>query len=141
MATTSQMTSPHQLLSAKPPLPWRASVTAILCLGFISRLVVLLITFHTKPHNWLYTKGIEMGLLADSLVHGLGYSSPFGYPTGPTAFIAPGYPTLVAAVFLLFGSYTYVSAIMIMSVQLLICMGTLCLIIHVCDKAFDKRTA
>ena len=141
MTSTSQVTSPNELPPTKRPLPWRASFVVIFCVGLVSRLVVLLITLHTKPHNWLYTKGIEMGLLADSLVHGLGYSSPFGYSTGPTAFIAPGYPTLVAAVFLLFGSYSYVSAIVIMSVQLLICMGTLCLIMHVCKKALDTRTA
>jgi hypothetical protein len=141
MTKTPQVTSPHKLPSTKRPLPWRASFAVIFGLGLISRLVVLLITLHTKPHNWLYTKGIEMGLLADSLVHGLGYSSPFGVPTGPTAFIAPGYPTLVAGVFLLFGSYSYLSAIVIMSVQLLICMGTICLIMHVCRKALDTRTA
>ena len=123
------------------PQPWRRSFAVILCLGFLSRLAVLLVTLHNKPHNWLYTKGIEMGLLADSLVRGLGYSSPFGVPTGPTAFIAPGYPTLVAAVFLLFGSYSFVSAIVIMSVQLVICLVTLWLIMHICRVVLDTRTA
>lgn len=137
---------PHVTSSDQPPpvarpLPWRRSFAVILSLAFIGRLAVLLITLHTKPHNWLFTKGIEMGLLADSLVHGLGYSSPFGVPTGPTAFIAPGYPTLIAAVFRLFGSYSYTSAIVIMSVQLLICMGTICLIMHVCREVLDARTA
>jgi hypothetical protein len=120
---------------------WRRSFFVILCLGLFSRVAVLLLTLRNNPHNWLYTKGIEMGLLADSLVHGLGYSSPFGVPTGPTAFIAPGYPTLVATVFLLFGTYSYASAIVIMSVQLVICMVTLCLIMHVCRVALDARTA
>jgi hypothetical protein len=113
----------------------------ILSIAFLTRLAVLLHTLHTKPHNWLYTKGIEMGLLADALVHGLGYSSPFGVPTGPTAFIAPGYPTLVAAVFRLFGSYSYTSAIVIMSVQVLLCVGTIYLMMHVCREALDARTA
>jgi hypothetical protein len=121
--------------------PWRRSFVAILCLGLLSRVVVLLLTLRNNPHNWLYTKGIEMGLLADSLVHGLGYSSPFGVPTGPTAFIAPGYPTLVAAVFLLFGTYSYLSAIVIMSVQLVICLVTLSLIMHICRTVLDTRTA
>ena len=141
MTKNPHVTSPDQPPSTARSLPWRRTFAVIFWLALISRLVVLLITLHTKPHNWLYSKGIEMGLLADSLVHGLGYSSPFGVPTGPTAFIAPGYPTLIAAVFLLFGSYSYVSAIVIMSVQLAICMGTLCLIMHVCRKALDTRTA
>ena len=115
MTKNPHVTSPDQPPSTARSLPWRRTFVVIFWLALISRLVVLLITLHTKPHNWLYSKGIEMGLLADSLVHGLGYSSPFGVPTGPTAFIAPGYPTLIAAVFLLFGSYSYVSAIVIMS--------------------------
>ncbi len=123
------------------PQPWRRSFAAVLCLGFLTRLAVLLVTLHNKPHNWLYTKGIEMGLLADSLVHGLGYSSPFGVPTGPTAFIAPGYPTLVAAVFLVFGPYSFISAIVIMSAQLVICLVTLWLMMHICRVVLNTRSA
>ncbi|HEY4380254.1 MAG TPA: glycosyltransferase family 39 protein [Acidobacteriaceae bacterium] len=135
------MNTLDQPLPAARPLPWRRSLLVILSIAFLTRLAVLLHTLHTKPHNWLYTKGIEMGLLADALVHGLGYSSPFGVPTGPTAFIAPGYPTLVAAVFRLFGSYSYTSAIVIMSVQVLLCVGTIYLMMHVCREALDARTA
>jgi hypothetical protein len=131
---------PEPLESPAPSLPRRWLAT-IFSLALIGRLAVLLVTLRNNPHDWLYTKGIEMGLLADSLVHGLGYSSPFGVPTGPTAFIAPGYPTLVAAVFLVFGSYSFVSAIVIMSVQLAICMVTIWLIMHICRVALDTRTA
>jgi Dolichyl-phosphate-mannose-protein mannosyltransferase len=120
---------------------WRRWLFVVLGIALIGRLVVLMLTLLTRPHNWLYTKGIEMGLMADSLVHGLGYSSPFGVPTGPTAFIAPGYPTLIAAVFLIFGSYTYVSAIVIMSAQLVICLLTIWLMMHVCREVLDARTA
>jgi Dolichyl-phosphate-mannose-protein mannosyltransferase len=122
-------------------LPWRRSFATILGMALVSRLAVLAVTLRNNPHNWLYTKGIEMGLLADSLVHGLGYSSPFGVPTGPTAFIAPGYPTLIAAVFLVFGSYSFVSAIVIMSVQLVLCLVTIWLIMHICRVVLDRRTA
>lgn len=135
------MNTPAQSDATVRSLPWRRSFGVILCLGFISRLAVLLLTLHKNPHNWLYTKGIEMGLLADSLIRGLGYSSPFGVPTGPTAFIAPGYPTFVAAVFLLFGTYSFASAIVIMSVQLAICLVTLFLIMHICRLVLDTRTA
>lgn len=141
MARNSDVNTLDQPLPAARPLPWRRSLLVILSIAFLTRLAVLLHTLHTKPHNWLYTKGIEMGLLADALVHGLGYSSPFGVPTGPTAFIAPGYPTLVAAVFRLFGSYSYTSAIVIMSVQVLLCVGTIYLMMHVCREALDARTA
>jgi hypothetical protein len=116
-------------------------LAVIFSLALISRLAVILVTLRNHPHNYLYTHGIEMGLLADSLIHGLGYSSPFGVPTGPTAFIAPGYPTLIAAVFLLFGSYSYVSAIVIMLVQLGISLLTIWLMMHICREVLDVRTA
>ena len=55
-----------------------------------------------------------MGEVARSLVTGHGYSSPFGVPTGPTAWTAPLYPLWIATVFRLFGMYTVTSAIVLM---------------------------
>ncbi|MGI4828337.1 MAG: hypothetical protein ACRYFU_09150 [Janthinobacterium lividum] len=63
---------------------------------------------------WFFSRGSEMGLLADALLHGAGLSSPFGVPTGPTAIVAPGYPLLVSGVFRAFGSYTQASALCLM---------------------------
>ena len=63
---------------------------------------------------WFFSRGSEMGLLASSLVHGQGLSSPFGPPTGPTAIVAPGYPILVSILFWAFGSYTDASALGLM---------------------------
>src|ERR1700677_2993492 len=97
-----------------PATSGRRTTWLILAVALVARMLVLIDTITRYPHDWLYHRGIEMGLLADSLVHGLGYSSPFGGATGPTAFIAPGYPTLVAGIFLVFGSYTFASAIAIM---------------------------
>jgi hypothetical protein len=119
----------------------RSSLAAIFGAALAGRLAVMLLILRTYPHKWLYTHGIEMGLLADSLVRGQGYSSPFGVPTGPTAFIAPGYPTLIAAVFLLFGTYSFASAIAIMLLQLAVCLVTVGLIMYICREIFDPRTA
>jgi 4-amino-4-deoxy-L-arabinose transferase-like glycosyltransferase len=54
--------------------------------------------------------GFEVGSVADSIVRGEGFSSPFGGDTGPTAWLGPVYPYLCAAVFRVFGSYTQLSA-------------------------------
>jgi hypothetical protein len=48
----------------------------------------------------------ETGHIAYSLATGKGYSSPFERDTGPTAWLAPIYPLLVAGLFKLFGIYT-----------------------------------
>src|ERR1035437_1903165 len=141
MTKNPHVTSPDQPPSTARSLPWRRTFVVIFWLALISRLVVLLITLHTKPHNWLYSKGIEMGLLADSLVHGQGFSSPFGVPTGPTAFIAPGYPTLIAAVFFLFGTYSFASEIAIIALQILVSLVTIWLMMRICRQLLDDRTA
>src|SRR5256885_4764779 len=50
--------------------------------------------------------GAEICSIADHIVRGRGFSSPFHQDTGPTAWIAPAYPYLVSLVFLVFGSYS-----------------------------------
>jgi len=47
--------------------------------------------------------------VADSLAHGHGFCCVFRQPTGPTAWLAPVYPLLIAAIFKLFGSFTLTS--------------------------------
>src|SRR5580693_6712112 len=48
----------------------------------------------------------ETGNIAYALAQGKGFSSVFRTETGPTAWLAPVYPLLVAAVFKLFGTFT-----------------------------------
>lgn len=119
----------------------RQSTGLILVIALITRLLAVWSFVVNHPHNWLFSHPYEMGLLANSLLHGLGYSSPFGGNTGPTAFIAPGYPTLIAGVFFVFGTYTFASAITIMLIQVLVNVLTIWLIMHVARQMLDSRTA
>jgi hypothetical protein len=48
----------------------------------------------------------ETGSIAYSLATGKGFSSPFRRETGPTAWLTPVYPLLVAGVFRVFGIFT-----------------------------------
>jgi Dolichyl-phosphate-mannose-protein mannosyltransferase len=48
----------------------------------------------------------ETGSIAHSLVTGGGFSNPFRRTTGPTAWLTPVYPFLVAATFKVFGIFT-----------------------------------
>jgi hypothetical protein len=82
-----------------------------------------------------------MGLLASSLLHGHGFSSPFGVPTGPTALIAPGYPTLIAALFFVFGTDTFASEIAIIALQILVSLVTIWLMMRIARQVLDGRTA
>src|ERR1700726_3555440 len=48
----------------------------------------------------------ETGSIARSIANGSGFSNPFGRDTGPTAWLTPVYPLLVAAAFKIFGIFT-----------------------------------
>ncbi|HVW84280.1 MAG TPA: glycosyltransferase family 39 protein [Bryobacteraceae bacterium] len=48
----------------------------------------------------------EPGNIAYSLATGHGFASPFRVDTGPTAWMTPVYPLLLAGIFRLFGTYT-----------------------------------
>ncbi len=49
----------------------------------------------------------EVGNIAHSIATGHGFSSPFRVETGPTAWMTPLFPMLLAGVFRVFGSYTF----------------------------------
>ncbi|MGB8458268.1 MAG: hypothetical protein WCE50_11145, partial [Candidatus Acidiferrum sp.] len=48
----------------------------------------------------------ETGHIAYSIASGKGFSSPFQRDSGPTAWIAPVYPYMLAGIFKIFGIYT-----------------------------------
>ena len=105
------------------------------------RLLVIWTVIRHDPPGWLFTRGMEMGLLAKSVLAGQGLSSPFGGDTGPTAFIAPVYPLLVALVFKLFGSFTTASAIVVMVGQTALNLITILLIMHIGRRLFNQAAA
>ena len=49
----------------------------------------------------------EPGNIATSLAEGNGFSSPFGGQTGPTAWMPPVYPLILAGIFRIFGVRTF----------------------------------
>ena len=49
----------------------------------------------------------EVGNIAHSIATGHGFGSPFRVDTGPTAWMTPLFPMLLAGVFRVFGSYTF----------------------------------
>ena len=114
---------------------------AILLLALATRLLVLWFAVTQFPHNWVFTRGVELGTLAQSLAAGKGLSSPFGGPTGPTALLAPGYPALISILFRIFGCFTFTAAVAVMLLQLLFSVATVLLIMTVAQKCFDRWTA
>ena len=119
----------------------RRQTLAVLALAAFLRLLVLAEVLLGYPTQWFFQRGIEMGLLAHSMLAGLGLSSPFGGSTGPTAFIAPGYPLLIAAAFRLLGDETRLAAVVIMTAQLVVGVLTIWLLMYLARSLFDQRTA
>jgi 4-amino-4-deoxy-L-arabinose transferase-like glycosyltransferase len=65
----------------------------------------------------------ETGHIAYSIASGKGFSSPFQRDTGPTAWLAPVYPYLLAGIFKLFGIYSLHSFLAALSLNILFSAG------------------
>jgi 4-amino-4-deoxy-L-arabinose transferase-like glycosyltransferase len=113
----------------------------ILALALLLRLLVLWFAVVRFPHDWLYSRGIELGTLAQNLLVGNGLSSPFGGSTGPTALLAPGYPALIALLFRIFGCFTFAAAMAVMAMQLLFSLLTVLMMMQVARRCFGMRAA
>ncbi|MGC2421588.1 MAG: glycosyltransferase family 39 protein, partial [Candidatus Acidiferrales bacterium] len=91
-------------LRAAATSPWLILVAALVFrLGF---------AWNYEHHNPRQALSVlpflfESGNIAYSLATGNGFSSPFRVPTGPTAWMTPVYPALLAGVYRVFGTYTF----------------------------------
>ena len=65
----------------------------------------------------------ESGNIAHSLATGAGFASPFRVDTGPTAWMTPVYPLILAGIMKLFGTYTFASYVA--AVGMNICLSSL----------------
>ena len=75
----------------------------------------------------------ETGSIAYSLATGKGFSSPFRRETGPTAWLTPVYPLLVAGVFRVFGIFTAKSFYAVVFLNALF-SSTACILVFLAGK-------
>jgi Dolichyl-phosphate-mannose-protein mannosyltransferase len=73
----------------------------------------------------------ETGSIAYALATGKGFSSPFRGETGPTAWLTPVYPLLVAGIFRVFGAFTASSFFAVVFLNALFSSATCVPIFHV----------
>lgn len=128
-------------MSMAPPNLNRRHLFLVLAIGLSARLLTLWQAVAQHGATWLFTRGLEIGYVADSLLHGLGFASPFGGRTGPTALIAPGYPLLVAGVFKILGTYSTASALVIMLAQVAANLVTVTLMMKLANALAGARAA
>jgi len=85
-----------------------ASITLIVIVALGIRIAFTWNYVNEHPHQALSVIPFmfESGNIAVSVAKGNGFVSPFRVSTGPTAWMTPVYPALLAAVFRIFGIYT-----------------------------------
>lgn len=88
----------------------------IFWVGFALRVAAILIghTYRIRTIDHHFDFGFEAGRIARSLATGQGYANPFNGTSGPTAWLPPLYPLLLALCFKLFGVYSRGAALAIL---------------------------
>jgi 4-amino-4-deoxy-L-arabinose transferase-like glycosyltransferase len=116
---------------------------AIFWTGFLVRVgyITLAHTYRFSPFEDHFTFGYEMARVARALVTGYGYADPFSGHTGPTAWVPPLYPLLIAAVFKFAGIYTPLSAWILLTLNSVFSAATALCIYEVAARCFGRKVA
>jgi Dolichyl-phosphate-mannose-protein mannosyltransferase len=87
------------------------SISLIFLVALGSRMAFLVYESHVIPGNVLAYVPFEqeVGSVAKSLAEGQGFCCLFRQPTGPTAWLVPVYPSLLAGIFRVFGVFSLAS--------------------------------
>lgn len=93
----------------------------------------------TDPARDHWRMGGEAGRIARSIAQGKGFSSPLFADTGPTSWLAPVYPYLLAGIFNIFGIYTTASAIAALSLDCLFSALTCIPVFLIGKESFGDR--
>lgn len=121
---------------------WQSPV-AITLVALALRLVAVRLFYNStwneyEDHLWF---GFETGRISRSIAEGQGFGNPLLIHTGPTAWLTPVYPYLLAGVFKLFGVYSKTSALVILSLNALF-SALICLpLFRIAQRSFGRSVA
>jgi len=125
-----------------PRAPWR-----LFWVAFLIRVLYMTLahTYRLRPLVDHFQFGWEAGRIARSLATGHGYANPFAPtflgPTGPTAWVPPAYPLLIAGVFKLFGVYTAFSAWVLLFLNCILSGFTAMALWEIACRCFSRANA
>lgn len=123
-------------------LDWRSPWT-MFWVALVLRVLYITVArsyvFHGGENHFHF--GWEMGRVAAALAAGHGYADPYVPNTGPTAWVPPLYPFLLAGVFKLFGTYTLLSGWVILSINSIFSAATIPAIYKIAARCYGRRTA
>jgi hypothetical protein len=125
----SQTPNPAHLFRAPLSIFWVGLLVRVLY-------ITLAHTYRIRLSQDHLQFGWEMGRIARALVTGFGYADPFTGHTGPTAWVPPLYPLLIAGIFKVFGVYTAKSAWVILTINSVFSAATALLVYEVAARCF-----
>jgi hypothetical protein len=131
-----------------PPTPNPLSAPArIFWVAFLVRILYMTLahTYRIRVSEDHFQFGWEAGRIARALITGYGYSDPFANAylahTGPTAWLPPLYPLLLAAIFRVFGVFTPASAWVLFTIQSAFSAATALATWEIAARCFSRRVA
>jgi 4-amino-4-deoxy-L-arabinose transferase-like glycosyltransferase len=128
------LTAPKRLLNSLP---------FIVLIAFTIRLIAVALMYpdQLNPRRDHWPFGYETGRIARSIASGEGFANPLFEKTGPTAWLTPLYPFLVAAVFKVTGVYTKSSALILLALNAIFSALTCIPVFLTARESFGERTA
>jgi 4-amino-4-deoxy-L-arabinose transferase-like glycosyltransferase len=144
------MASVQQVLARErsPGFPAKPSRLCKQCVWMVLvalavRLIVVafLVPERMNPDRNYWRFAGETGRIARALVQGQGFANPLFGQTGPTAWMTPVYPLLLAAIFKIFGVYTRAAAVVMLSLDSLFSALTCLPVFFLARLGFGDRTA
>jgi Dolichyl-phosphate-mannose-protein mannosyltransferase len=115
--------------------PWLIFLIAL----SVRLLVMVYMQSFQIQDTWKF--GFETGRIASSIASGQGFSSPLQGPSGPTAWLPPVYPYLLAGIFSVFGIYSSTSALVALTLSSLFSALTCVTIFYIGNKTFGPKVA
>jgi hypothetical protein len=134
------MTTTHPATAQSSATAAVVHTRAILALALAVRLIALAVLFSLHPATAQVRSRTEVFAVGLSLVQGHGFSSPFFAASGPTAFLSPGYPFVIAAFFRLLG-VSSAAFVAIVALQTLFSVLTVWLVLRIAQDQFDVKVA
>ena len=127
--------------TTRPSLENFRAPRAIFWTALALRLACILIghTYRIRVDQQHFNFGFEAGRIARSLVTGHGYANPFNGNSGPTAWLPPLYPLLIALAFKLFGIYTNSAALFLLACNSLFSAAIAPAIYELAARIFDAQ--
>ncbi len=98
-------------------------------------------TYRIRPLQDHFQFGWEMGRVARALATGYGYADPFVGHTGPTAWVPPLYPFLMATVFKIAGVYTAASAWILLAINSVFSAAIVPAINEIAARCYNRKVA